>query len=278
MVPLSLEVGLRRFGYAQLMEFVPDARFGYLMRPSRETWAYGHPVAINDHGLRGPSFVVPKASGVVRFVFAGDSVTYGGGRLRERELFCRIVEARAAEDGHLVESVNVAAPGWSPQNWWAYFQDRGLMDADALVMVLPTIDLDRPFATMERHGLREHSPMLRLSVFLARFESLYWRRPGVSADERREAVKRNLSVIAAVRGRAGGRLLAVLLPSRPGMTSRSLWALFEPLVPGALDLREALGRDDFMDEIHLNARGHRKVGQRISDRLRVWVKDPTRQE
>jgi GDSL-like lipase/acylhydrolase family protein len=268
----ALETGLRWRGVGAATEFTPHPRWGYLMRPSQRVWSYGHPVTINARGLRGPEFALPKPAGLTRLLFVGDSITYGGGRVRNEELFCRVVEALASSGERRLEVVNLSAPGWSPQNWWAYIETEGLLGADFVVMVVPDIDLDRPFATMARHGLREHSPLLRLGSLLVRLQAAYDHRPRPSPDERRRAMEANLRAAAALRDRARPNFLAVLIPGRPPASREADWSrLFEAL-PGALDLRRALTVDDFMDELHLNAQGHRKVGEAIYRRLPTGLK------
>jgi hypothetical protein len=263
----ALEAGLRWRGVGAVTEFAPHPRWGYLMRPSQKVWSYGHPVTINARGLRGPEFALPKPAGLTRLLFVGDSITYGGGRLRDEELFCRVVEALASSGGRRQEVVNLSAPGWSPQNWWAYLETESLLDADFVVMSLPDIDLDRPFATMGRHGLRERSPSLRLGSLLVRLLAASDRRPRPSPDERRRAMEANLGAVEALRARAGPNFLAVLIPARPPSSREAAWTSFLDALPGALDLRGALAADDYMDELHLNARGHRKVAEAIYRRL-----------
>ena len=72
-----------------------------------------------------------------RIILIGDPVTYGGGRIREGELFCRVVATLGQRAGKNVEIVNLSAPGLSPQNWWRYVERNGLHEADIVVLVLP---------------------------------------------------------------------------------------------------------------------------------------------
>ena len=87
---LIVEGTLRLVGWAEVVAFTPNPEFGFLMTPSQEISTYGHPVRINSFGLRGPEIPAAKDRHTTRIVFIGDSVTYGGGRIREEQLFCRI--------------------------------------------------------------------------------------------------------------------------------------------------------------------------------------------
>jgi len=88
---------------AQVMTYERDPRYGYLMRPRQMVSTYGDPIEINALGLRGPPLLEPKPEGVVRVLFLGDSITYGGGRIHEGELFCRRIENAARDDGFRLE-------------------------------------------------------------------------------------------------------------------------------------------------------------------------------
>jgi hypothetical protein len=106
----ALELALRVAGVGEVMTYRPDPRFGYSMAPNQSISTYGPIVAINALGLRGPPVEEKKPAGRARVLVLGDSVAYGGGRVREEELFCRVLESRARARGRDVEVVNVSAP------------------------------------------------------------------------------------------------------------------------------------------------------------------------
>jgi hypothetical protein len=250
------------------MEFVPDPAWGYLMRPSQMVSSYGFPVVINALGLRGPEVSVPKRAGRLRVLFVGDSITYGGGRIPEEALFCRVFESEARPRGLEVEAVNLSAPGWSPQNWRAYIQRHGLLDADAVVVVLPEVNLSRPFSTMDVHGFRQHAPGLRVVSFGLKLAAMVApaRRPH---SDVRATIEANVAALSFVRDLSAGKpFLTVFVPNQGGAASPEAWGPFEAAVPDALDLRSAMrGRPLFFDGLHLNVEGHRLVAARTLERL-----------
>lgn len=259
------EIGMRLAGVGEVMTYRSDPRFGYLMQPSQRVSTYGDVVEINSLGLRGPELVEPKPRGALRVLFLGDSITYGGGRIREDELFCRRVESLAAKDGLRLESVNASAPGWSPQNWAAWVAATGILEADLVVPVIPAIDRARPFATPLVHGMAERPPLLRLSTLWLKLEAI--RLPGVPLTD--EAMAANVRAIADMQGRLGPTpLLAVFVPSRDPDQRPERWAPYQALFPDALDLRADLSPGDFLDDVHLSPSGHRKIADRIYGRLR----------
>jgi lysophospholipase L1-like esterase len=268
---LMVETGLRLLGWAGLVVFTPNPEWGYLMTPSQKVYAYGHPININGLGFRGPEVQAPQLRNSTRIVFIGDSVTYGGGRIREEQLFCRVVASLAQRVGINVEVVNLSAPGWSPQNWWRYIDRCGLHEAGIVVLVLPECDLARPFATMATAGHRARASPLRLGNIIFKTQEILKARHSMAKTNRvrlAQVAAANAVAVKRLRERVGPRpFLAVLIPS--GFPAYGeFWPLFEAYLPQVLDLRVDLqDRTWFLDEVHLNARGHQLVGERIFLRL-----------
>src|SRR5262245_19113408 len=102
------ELSLRILHVGQVVEYVRDERWGYLMKPSQDVSSYGHSVHINSMGLRGPEPGDEKHGNPMRILFIGDSVTFGGTRIREEELFVRQVEKRLTAKGYFVQAVNLS--------------------------------------------------------------------------------------------------------------------------------------------------------------------------
>jgi hypothetical protein len=265
LVLAAAELGMRVTGLGEVTTYRPDPRWGYLMQPGQRVAPYGSPVEINSLGLRGPELRDPKPPGVTRVMFLGDSITYAGGRVPEAGLFLRRLETLAAEHGLAVESVNVSAPGWSPQNWVAWTAANGLLGADLVVPVIPTIDLARPFARPEQHEFLERPPLLRLGNLWLKVRAL--RVPSVPLTE--ESLVANLAAIREFESRLNGvPLVAVFIPSQTPGDHLEWWLPYEKEFPDALDLRQSLEPSDFLDVVHLAASGHAKVGERIWERLR----------
>lgn len=275
----GLELFARLLGWGEMVEFVPDEHYGFLMRRSQTVYTYGHPVHINSLGLRGPELRNPKQVDTARIVFIGDSVTYGGGRIAESQLFCRIVEARGRDEGLNLEAVNVSAPAWSPQNWWRYIQRHGLHEADIVVLVLPECDLDRAFANMNRAGHRQSAPSLRIGSFLLKLQAQFgWNDP-TDWPTVQESKAANLNAVIRLREQCKSlqkKILAVLVPSRvPQPPNEALWSPFLDQSPGALDLRHELQDPAFFsDGSHLSVEGNAFMAEKIFDRIRALVALP----
>jgi len=261
----AAELAMRILGVGQVVTYTPDPRFGYLMRPSQVVSTYGEPIEINALGLRGPPVLDPRPADTVRVLFLGDSITYGGGRVPEAALFCRRLETLARADGLHVESLNVSAPGWSPQNWTAWVEANGLLGADAVVVVIPAIDRARPFATLSANAMEERAPLLRLTSLWLKWRETLTAGPTLSD----EAMAANVTALERLGAAVGARpLLAVFVPSEGEDGRPDRWAPYEALYPNALDLRRAFGPADYVDPVHFSAAGHELIGRAVYARLR----------
>jgi lysophospholipase L1-like esterase len=235
-------------------------------------------------GLRGPEVRSPKPAGSRRILFIGDSVTYGGGKIREEALFCRIVEASLNKNGIAAEVVNLSAPGWSPQNWIRYVESNGFHEADLVVLTLPECDLARGFATMEENHFRDKAPPLRLQSVLAKLTFIYH----ASVDSRTVQAsgsvapaasdlraERNIEAVSTLMRLCENReipLLTVLTPTVPGSSDQRYWPEFKAVLPHVLDLTDKLNDPHlFFDGSHLNVAGHSLVGREIFDRLQKTI-------
>jgi lysophospholipase L1-like esterase len=262
----AFELTMRLLGVGEVMTYQADPTWGYLMRPSQRVSTWGVTVEINSLGLRGPELRDPKPPGVLRLLFAGDSVTYGGGRVPEAQLFVRVVESLAAQDGLRVESVNLSASGWSPANWAAWLRTRGKLDADLILPVLPAIDLRRDFSTAEKVGVVDRAPLLRLTTLWLKIRSRSI--PGLSQTD--ENLQANLAALLELKEHFSDTpFQAVFIETRPGdaTVQPGDWAPYEALFSDAIDLRRVLTASDYVDAVHLSAVGHVRVGAKIYAQL-----------
>jgi lysophospholipase L1-like esterase len=263
-----VEAAARLVGWGDVVLFTPHQEWGFLMKPSQVVYTYGLPVRINSLGLRGPELKQPKPPQTKRIVFIGDSVTYGGGRIGEQQLFCRIVESRLRGWGLTVEAVNLSAPAWSPQNWYAYVQKNGLYYADMVILVLPECDLTRVFSTVTRGGHSDHKPNLRISAFAMKVFSQFSEDKLAAKQRKGDVIAANLNAVIGLRNKCADiHFLSVLIPSAvPHEPDEKLWSLFMEHLTPAIDLRYELQDPSyFTDGYHLTVAGHALVAERLSD-------------
>lgn len=270
---LTVELAMRGLGWGGTVEFERNEDWGFLMKPSQRVHVYGHPILINSLGLRGPELLEPKPSRTQRVVFVGDSVTYAGGRIREEQLFCRILEDMARRDGHEVEVVNLSAPAWSPINWQRYIKKRGLHHSDVVVLVLPECDLVRAFRSLEQGGHKTTVPILRIQALVEKAIQTFFGSEPLGAVDMEQAARANVLAVRFLREQCGSLpFLAILVPSHDQTDAEAFWPPFEACLPEALDLRTDLGEEYFFDRVHLSVEGHRFVAERAYPRLRKLLR------
>jgi hypothetical protein len=244
------------------------------MRPNQSTSAWGDRFRINNAGLRGTDIALPKPQGVFRLVFLGESITYGGGHIPEHDLFVNRAAASLASSQHRqIEAVNLSAPAWGIQNQAGYVETKGVLDADALVWVISTVDFRRPKTAMEDSGFPDSKPYIRLFhvAHTAWQIARVWSNPAPHVD----AISQNLRKFHDLLGYfkiSNVPLTVVIVPSAAQYQElvenlNKFRSTAESLSVPFVDLGPALQRyrfdDLFYDGVHLSSRGHEVVADAI---------------
>jgi len=273
-VPLGLfEGALRVLDLGDPPVFRRDPDYGYLMAPNQSVSTRGYRFRINATGFRGRDLAVPKPDGLVRVAFVGESITYGGGSVREEDLFVdRVGDGLAALLGRKVEAINLSAPGWGVQNMAAYLEREGRHDADALVWVISAVDFRRDKESLARYEFPEGRLALR-SLYFARLaygslrDMVLPRRPPRAASSG-DVLERNLAALRRSldeSAHAGVRTAVVFVPTVRGYAPRpedltAYRSIAEAVGRPTLDLAPVLAAPDparmFLDGVHLSSEGH----------------------
>ena len=267
--------------------FQTNASCGYTARPDQWASPLGFAYYINRYGLRGPSFPPQRPRQSVRLAFIGDSITFGGGRVRDRDLFVNVTARilRQRTDSN-VQPVNISEPGWGIQNMDGYISHQGLHDANAVVWVIPTCDFRRPKMAIGRHfPVLTREPVLRIVTLLR--AGWYWARAEPSGNGhsywvQRHALRANLEAFrdALLRIQSAHAVtLTVFVPQQrqPSYAEHDLRAyqrlaasLDVPTCNLAAGFAESK-RGLFYDGVHLNTSGHRLAGRLIAACIeRFW--------
>lgn len=142
---LALEVGLRLLGMLDPILYRADPVFGYEPRPNQSATRLGVPIFIDDVGLRDDENDSTLRQSRNRILVLGNSVTYGGSRIHQRDLFTEVVERELRVQGRDVKLLNAGVNGYSVSQ--ALARGRRLLDATrptALVLFAPRADFLRP--------------------------------------------------------------------------------------------------------------------------------------
>ena len=258
--------------------FEANAQYGYLMRPNQSASTRGHRFRINHAGLRGADFTLPKPNGVFRIVFLGDSITFGGGRIPDQDLFVNRAALILASSNHRqIEAINLSAPGWGIQNMAGYVATNGLLDADALVWVISSSDFRRPKSTLEENGFLEHKPWSRL-IYATTHVFRFARRSvdnGVPQRTDSDPLRQNAHTLRRTLSQISNNNVACVVIAVPAAyenaqsladlnTFRSATASVSvPFTEVRPALQQHRPEEMFLDGVHLSVDGHKVVSEAI---------------
>ena len=284
-VLLALEMGLRlTLGLGNPVLYESNPLYGFRPRPDQEVTRFGGArIRINNLGLRADSDWDSNIEDKV--LFLGDSVTYGGSYIDNRELFSTI----AVENLAGFQSGNGGVNAWGVENIHGLVVDAGFLPARTYVTVVLESDFNR--GTTRLQGLPYWSRKPGSAIAELVHYALYrwnnrrfvpWREDASAAIEQRVVARgaRKLRHMDDFLAAEGYRHLLYISPTaeqlfgdevRDGTVHQALDAVgLEPvyLVDRVRSRAVALSRDEvFYDRVHLNRAGHRLWAEIIGEDL-----------
>jgi hypothetical protein len=131
-----------QLGDPPLSIFDPDME--YRFQPSRTYHRVGHLIHYNAYSQRADDFPPHKSSpDELRVMVIGDSVINGGAPTDQSEVCTSILQSLLRRDlDRTVFVGNASAASWGPPNELAYMQKFGLFDADVVVLVFNSQDVN----------------------------------------------------------------------------------------------------------------------------------------
>lgn len=161
---LGIELALRSFLGSPTLS-ISDNQIEYMFAPSQSVRRFGNRIEINKYGMRSPNLLLPKRTNMYRVIVFGDSVINGGHLTDQSELATTLLTSKNTE------VFNVSAGSWGPGNIFAYLEKFGRFDADALILVLSSHDLedDRTFAPLNPNTHPTQIPRFAMEEFINRY-------------------------------------------------------------------------------------------------------------
>ena len=142
-----VELGLRCIlGLGRPVLYVAESSFGYFPKASQKLHRFFVDISINALGMRSEPIGEKKKPGEYRILFVGDSVLFGTSYVDQNEIMSALIASNFHRTNPNITVLNASAPGWAPDNEFGYIRTRGTYDADLIVMVYNTKDLNQPFA------------------------------------------------------------------------------------------------------------------------------------
>ncbi len=132
------------FGLGDPPLFDLDPKIEYLLKPSCTYRSFGHSIQINSHSMRSEDFPSRKSEqGEYRVMVIGDSIVNGGVRVDQSELATTLLGPMLEVSlGERVVVGNISAGSWGPANQAAYVEKYGIFDADVVIIVLNSGDVN----------------------------------------------------------------------------------------------------------------------------------------
>jgi lysophospholipase L1-like esterase len=167
------ELALRIAGYGNVEIYEADPIVYWRLKPNQNCYTkIDHkPVHINDHGTRGPDFIVPKPPNTIRILSLGDSRTFGWG-LSDNETYSALLQDRLQKtlgDSRKIEVINAGVNAWSFPQMNAFFHDRALSWQLDMV-ILADANLWTQFSEhADPAFVKQMMSRVRLKNFLRRF-------------------------------------------------------------------------------------------------------------
>jgi hypothetical protein len=281
-VALALvEAALRVIGFGDPILYDNRATYGYRPLPAQSRRRlFGAHVHVNALGVRGPDV----AADATPVLFLGDSVTWGGSYVDDRDVFPAVATASLAERAGrpALVPLDAGVNGWGPANVLALLEERGGFGSRLWVLTLLEDDFRREKTKIGEVPYFNAAPRTAIEelVVLGAYRVLTaYKRPKPGPDLERLAAE-NLAVcerIFATARTRGARLLVVWHPSAAALAGREQEPTKPRLVAAAetagvpvLDLTpvyRAAGDGLYADGLHLSAAGHRVAGRAIGERL-----------
>jgi hypothetical protein len=235
--------------------------------------------------MRSDEVPIARATGTMRLMFVGDSITYGTTRVDQRQIFTELLHRDLPGIVHQrVEVLNASAGGWAPANELAFIQSRGIFQSDVVLLVLNDGDLTQPPSTIAAVG--DDLPQTRPATAIGELYSRYLKPRlthaftrsdgGESASANSDVVAHeNLKDIESIRELVksqGARFVLVFIPIRKDIPDTSsvpeteikAWSNAHGV--SMFDLTSAelpySSKDLSLDDgVHFNSRGHSVIAR-----------------
>jgi hypothetical protein len=285
---LAAEGALRLAGLGTPILYENLATCGYRPRPDQTRRRIGGAgVHVNHLGLRGPDVDSTPPPGTLRMLFLGDSVTWGGSYVDDRDLFTAVAAARVQErlPGRFaaIEALDGGVNGWGPANVLGLVRASAGFASHVWIWTLLDDDLVREkthFGEVPYFGTAPWTAWEELFM-LASYKIVTAYKVRKSPADLEAIAIQNLAAcreVEAAAGAAGARLVIVWHPTASALAGEAepyaarVRALAESEAIPFFDLTptyRGVPRPDnlYVDGMHLSRAGHRIVGETVGNQL-----------
>jgi hypothetical protein len=285
---IATEIYLRWIGLGNPLLYYTNASYRYALQPNQhELRREGAHVTIDSAGLRGvPDWSAPADA---KILFIGDSITYGGSYVDDKDTFAHQTCVHlAAALKHRFTCGNAGVNGYGTDNMAERIRYKPFNDEAAVVVTLEAEDSIRGLADLRSNYFFTRSPpgpfkaLSEAATFLAWNIFNIMRPYGLSyhRDDDFRVSKRSLeNLYSALRETYGAdrKVLIVLSPFRfhlNGHETEFVHAVQASLGQSGFDVLDmhgpvskAVTADFYSDDVHLDVVGNHFYGEQIANRL-----------
>ena len=160
------------FGTPPLL--VKDVESGYFYKADQKVWRFGHLIKINHFHQRSDDVAPVPPPSTLRLLFVGDSVTFGGAVLDQKQIFTELIKDRLQRNlGQPVQVLNASTGAWNPGNEWGYLETQGTFGSQIVVLQIGSHDLLKGKTSSDFIGtdpdMPDHAPVCALSELVFRY-------------------------------------------------------------------------------------------------------------
>jgi hypothetical protein len=153
----ACELILRRKGFHTPLLYERTA-YGYRVKPGQTIRRFGNRVSYDDFGLRSEPVAGDPAPGTLRILCVGDSVTFGGTTVDQRETYPYRLRDALGASGATAEVLNASAGGWALHNEEGWLREHGILGSRIVLLQVGTDDLWQRPAPSELVGRHPQFP------------------------------------------------------------------------------------------------------------------------
>lgn len=292
------EAGLRIYpGLGNPELYCRDDKAGYFLVANQDVVRFGNRICVNCNHQRTHEVPDQPRPGELRILCVGDSVTCGGAKIDQADLYTELLERHLADRGVTAEVLNASAPGWATGNEAGYLAKYGVFNSRILVMQVGSDDLMQE--TNSGHvvgsvGTPDKKPMLALAEAVTRYGWMHVREwcgigsPLPAGAQREQCHAQAMAAFRSMvaQARRCGMATVVLhtayqaevVPANGQFDTtrddlrRRFFAICQELDVPVVDLATLWKSDPkaatyFYDDIHMTTEGHRDVATRLTERL-----------
>ena len=112
----------------------------YEQLPSQNIRVFHNDIFINSLGMRSDELSFPKKENIKRIIIYGDSIIFGGNFLSNERLATTTLKRKLNLINNKYEIGNISSGSWGPGNWLAHIKERGIYNADHVLIVINSDD------------------------------------------------------------------------------------------------------------------------------------------